>query len=112
MTAGFPYVGMPALCTQRCVCPLSCSAQTCCTLLSASGITVSTLFEMAPKKCFFLRVNEGQLTLLNFPKEHQTIVDSIPVSGGFIPCGFIYFLDEETAKLLLKARTLLCCVEK
>ncbi len=40
-------------------------------LLSASGITVSTLFYMAPIKRF-VRVNEGQLTLLNFAKEAST----------------------------------------
>ncbi len=42
-----------------------------CALLSASGITVSTLFKMAPLGCFF-QVNEGKLTLLNFPKEGST----------------------------------------
>ncbi len=33
----------------------------CCALLSASRITVSTLFEMAPNKVFFWMI-EGQLT--------------------------------------------------
>ncbi len=28
MHAGLPYMGMPAPCTQRCACPLPCSAQT------------------------------------------------------------------------------------
>ncbi len=39
-----------------------------CTLLSASQITVSILFEMAPIKCLF-QLNEGHLTWLHFPKE-------------------------------------------
>ncbi len=42
-----------------------------CALLSASWITVSTLFKLAPIKCFCWW-NEGQLTLLNFPKEVST----------------------------------------
>ncbi len=87
-------------------------------LLSASGITVSTLFKMVPIKCCFFRVNEGKLTLLNFPKEASTTeVYSILVSCGFILCGFIYFLNMSTwpgftAKLMLKGCTLLCPVEE
>ncbi len=48
-----------------------------CTLLSASWITVSNLFERVPKGffvvCFFnFRVNEEKLIFLNFPKEAST----------------------------------------
>ncbi len=55
---------------------------------------------------FFFRVNEGQLTLLNFPKEARTRKK----------LRFIYTLNMSTraglmTKLLLKDRTLLCCVE-
>ncbi len=71
-----------------------------CVLLSASWITVNTLFKVAPIKCF-LRVNEGQLTLF--------------ISCGFIPCGFICFLNMSTwaaltAKLPRKDRMFLWCV--
>ncbi len=61
-------------------------------------LNVVTMSESHVKWCqriffFFFLVNEGQLTLLNFSKEHQTEVDSVPVSCEFIPCEFIYFLD-------------------
>ncbi len=101
--------GHASSCTQCFACPLRCSVQT--PLHSALCFTdyiVRNLFEMAPIKCSF-QVREGQLPLLNFPKKgkHHTKVESIPVSCGFIPCGFIYFLNMSTwagltAKLQLK----------
>ncbi len=50
-------------------------------------------------------------SLLNCPKE-ATEVDSIPVSCGFFPCGFICFLNEH---MMLKdgtVPTLMCHVEE
>ncbi len=77
MCAGLLYMGMPAPCTQRCACPLPCSAQT--QLHSALCSTdYSILFRTAPMKCFlllfllFFQVNEGQLILFGFPKEVST----------------------------------------
>ncbi len=68
MRAGLSYMGIPARAHSAVPVPSPTLLRHCCTLLSASWITVSTLFNMAPIKCFF-QVNEGQLTLLNFPKE-------------------------------------------
>ncbi len=71
MCAGLPYMGISAIAHSAVLAPSPSLLRHRCNLLSASGITVSTLFEMAPIKCFF-QVNEGQLTLLNFPKEAST----------------------------------------
>ncbi len=75
-------MGMPAHAHSTGPGPSPALLRNCCTLLSASGITVSTLLEMAPVKgflllllfCFFVFclcvcvcvcVNEGQLKELN-----------------------------------------------
>ncbi len=63
--------GHASWCTQCYACPSPTLLRHCCALLSASRITVSTLFKMAPIKCFFW-VNEGHLTLLNFRIEANT----------------------------------------
>ncbi len=72
LRAGLPCMGMPALRTQCCACPSPTLLKHRCALLSASWITVSTSFKMAPIKCFYFGVNERQLTTLNFPKEVRT----------------------------------------
>ncbi len=71
MCAGLPYMGMPARAHSAVPVSVLALLRCCCALLSASWINVRTLFEIVSIKCF-LRMNEGQLTLLNFPKEAST----------------------------------------
>ncbi len=93
MCAGLPCIGRPAHAHSAVPAPSATLLRYCCALRSALCFRdYTTLFKMAPIKCSFC-VNEGQLSLLNFPKEHRTKVDNIPISCGFILCGFIYFLN-------------------
>ncbi len=61
MHAGLPYMGMPALCTQRFACPLPRSAQTlpCSPLCS---LDYRPHFVRYGSSEVFFWVNEGQLT--------------------------------------------------
>ncbi len=53
MHAGLAYMGMPACAHSTVPAPSPTLLRHHCTLLSASWITVSALFKMAPIKCFF-----------------------------------------------------------
>ncbi len=53
MRAGLPYMGMPAHAHNAVPAPSTALLRHHCALFSASQTTVSTLFEMAPKKGFF-----------------------------------------------------------
>ncbi len=94
-------MGMPASARSAVLAPSPALLRHRYGLLSASGITISTLFEMAPMKCFcfvlfflFVFFLNGQFVKLSYRGKDQTEVGNIPVSCGFVPCGFIYFLNK------------------
>ncbi len=117
MCAELPYMGMPVLCTKCCVCPLPRSAQTLLHSALCYMDYCQHFVRDGSNKVFF-QVNDGQLNLLNFPKEASTRqklrsfllpMDSLCVdlfiSSTSMWAGLM-------AKLLLKDRTLLRPVEK
>ncbi len=53
MRAAFPFMSMPAHAHSAVLTPSPTLLSYCCALLSASRITVNTLFEMASINCFF-----------------------------------------------------------